>query len=454
MTTTNDLTKGKVSDVFLSFFFPMLFTNLLQQLYIFADNAIVGKGLGDNSFAAVGNMSSLTLLIIGFVQGVANGFSVVIAHKFGSRDISELKKSIAESIRLSVIISLILTIISIKFLKDILIVMKTDEVIMGESLIYGCIIFGGLTITMAYNLCSAVLRALGDSKTPFVAIVISSGINIILDCLFIFVMKTGVGGAAVATVIAQAVSVVICIIRLKKTEEIKLTLIDFRAGFLMPLNLLKNGIPMAFMNSVTAIGCIIVQSCVNDLGVEYTTAYSACNKYINLFMLPSVTAGFALSAFVSQNFGAKKYDRIRKGVSVSLVIGVVSYAVLGILMVFFPQILARVLINGQKPIELATNFLRICGSMFFALNFLFVFRSTVQGMGKPLVPMLSGILEMGIRIFIIIKYIGLWGFESTAYAEILAWIGALALNFTAYLIIMRNKERVSEQRKTSGTSEL
>ena len=437
MTKTNDLTEGKVSRVLLGFFFPMLFTNLLQQLYTFADTAIVGKGLGDNSLAAVGNMSALTLLIIGFAQGITNGFSVIVAQNFGSKDMSALRKSIAVSIKLSIILSVILTAISMIFLKSVLIAMKTDEIIIGESLIYGYIIFGGLTVTMAYNLFSCILRALGDSKTPFIAIMISSVINIILDCLFIFVLKTGVGGAAVATVIAQIFSVVICIIRLRKTDSIQLTREDFKKDFSLYLELLKNGIPMACMNSVTAVGCMIVQSYVNALGVIYTSAYSACNKYINLFMLPSVTASFSVSAFTSQNYGAKKYDRITSGVRVGLMIGLVSYLVLGMIMVFFPQALAKILLNGQQPIELAVRFLRISGSLFFTLNFLFVYRSTVQGMGKPLVPMFSGLLEMALRILVIVVCVPRIGFEATAYAEVVAWIGALVLNYVAYLLMVR-----------------
>ena len=215
---TNDLTVGKVSRVFLGFFFPMLFTNLLQQLYTFADAAIVGKGLGDNAFAAVGNMSALTLLIIGFAQGITNGFSVIVAQHFGSRDMHALRKSVAEAIKLSFVLSFILTAISLFFLKIVLNIMRTDTVILKESLVYGYIIFGGLIVTMAYNLCSCILRALGDSKTPFLAIMISSILNILLDCLCIFVLKMGVGGAAIATVLAQPISVIICVYRLRNCE--------------------------------------------------------------------------------------------------------------------------------------------------------------------------------------------------------------------------------------------
>lgn len=437
---TNNLTEGKVSRVFLGFFFPMLFTNLLQQLYTFADAAIVGKGLGDNAFAAVGNMSALTLLIIGFAQGITNGFSVIVAQHFGSRDMHALRKSVAEAIKLSFVLSFILTAISLFFLKIVLNIMRTDTVILKESLVYGYIIFGGLIVTMAYNLCSCILRALGDSKTPFLAIMISSILNILLDCLCIFVLKMGVGGAAIATVLAQLISVIICVYRLRKTECVHLIRDDFKRDFLLSLELLKNGVPMACMNSVTAVGCMIVQSHVNALGVAYTSAYSACNKYVNLFMLPSVTAGFSISAFTSQNYGAKKYGRIKLGVRVGVMIGLISYLVLGSSMVLFPETLAKLLLNGQQPIELAVKFLRISGSMFFTLNFLFIYRSTVQGMGKPFIPMCSGLLEMGMRILVIMLFIHRIGFEATAYAEVVAWIGAFGLNFVAYLTVMRKKQ--------------
>lgn len=432
MNSTKNLTEGKVSHVFFGFFFPMLFTNLLQQLYVFVDTAIVGKGLGDNALAAVGNISAFTLLIIGFAQGLAGGFSVIIALRFGSGDISALRKSAAEAVKLAVILSAGLTVLSFIFLKKTMLIMRTDAVILNESLTYGYIIFGGLAVTMAYNLCSGILRALGDSKTPFTAIMISSVINILLDCLFIFVIKTSVGGAAVATVAAQAVSAGICIGRLRKTECINLSRADFGREFSLSCELLRNGLPMACMNSITAVGCMIIQSYVNALGVEYTSAYSICNKYISLFMLPAVTAGFALSAFTSQNYGAGRHDRIRAGVLVGLIIGVVSYVILGGAMIVFPESLAGLMLSGRESIEAAAEFMRICGAGFILLNFLFVYRSAVQGLGKPLAPMCSGLIETALRIAVIVLFMKIIGFRAAGYAEICAWAGALAVNWAAW----------------------
>ncbi len=440
MNRTNDLTKGNVTKVMLSFFFPMLFTNLFQQLYTFVDTAIVGKGIGDHALGAVGNMSAFMFLIIGFLQGITNGFSVIIAQAFGAKDISALRKTIAASIKLSVSLALILTAISLISLKGALHIMQTDAAIFNDSLTYGYIMFGGMLVTMAYNLCAGILRAMGDSKTPFFAIMIASVVNIVLDCLFIFVLKTGVGGAAVATILAQLVSVVVCTMRLCKTEEVQLTCGNFKNDYRLFGVLLKNGIPMACMNSITAVGCIIVQSYVNALGVVYTCAYSACSKFVNLFMLPTVTGGFVVSAFTGQNDGAKQYARIRDGVRVGIMIGLVSYLLLGSILMLFPEYLVQILLTGNEPIELACSYLRVSGSMFWIINFMFVYRNAVQGMGKPLLPMISGVVEMVMRIFVIVMFLHQIGFKAAAYAEVSAWAGALLVNFVAYQIVIKKKQ--------------
>ena len=439
MNNTNDLTKGNVSKVMLRFFFPMLFANLFQQLYTFVDTAIVGKGLGDHALGAVGNMSAFMFLIIGFLQGITNGFSVIIAQAFGAKDIPALRKTIATAIKLSVSLALILTTISLLSLRSALHIMHTDDTIFNDSLTYGYIIFGGMIITMAYNLCAGILRAMGDSKTPFFAIMIASVVNVALDCLFIFVLKAGVGGAAVATLVAQWVSVVVCGSRLCKTKEMQLARSDFENDYALFAILLKNGIPMACMNSITAVGCIIIQSYVNALGVVYTCAYSACVKFVNLFMLPTVTIGFVMSAFTGQNDGAKQYVRVKEGIRVGLMIGLVSYVLLGSILILFPEYIVQILLTGNEPIALAGAYLRISGSMFWIINFMFVYRNAVQGMGKPLFPMISGVVEMVMRIFVIVMFLPKIGFNAAAYAEVSAWVGALLVNFVAYQIVIKNK---------------
>lgn len=441
MEKTHDLTQGKVLPQILRFYFPMFFTNMLQQVYNIADTAIVGKGLGDNPLAAVGNMASLCFLIVGFSVGLANGFCVPIAHDFGAKDYEQLRKSTASSIKLSLILTIILTIVSMLYLDDVLVLLQTSPLIMKDSLTYGYIIFGGLITTISYNLCAGILRSLGDSTTPFVAIVISTLTNIALNCLFIFGFGTGVEGVAIATVIAQIVSTLICLHKLIRIPVLKLKASDFKTDFSLYRKLLNNGVPMALMNSITAVGCMVVQYFVNGLGVAYTTAYSVCSRYVNMFIQPSCTAGYVMSSFTGQNHGAQRFDRIKKGLHVCIGIAVINFILLGAVCVFLPEFLAGLMVNGSKPIALICEFLPPCGVMMLFINLLFVYRSAVQGLGKPLFPMLSGIAEMIMRILVIYFGLDYFGFVTTAYADISAWIGALVMNIIPYYVFMHRLSR-------------
>ena len=436
MEQTNDLTRGKVLPQIMRFYFPMFFTNMLQQLYNIADTAIVGKGLGDNPLAAVGNMSSLSFLIVGFSVGLANGFCIPIAHSFGAKDYTRLRKTTASAIKLSVFLTAILTLVSLVYLEDVLILLQTSPLIIKDSLIYGYIIFGGLITTIAYNLCAGILRSLGDSNTPFLAIVISTIVNIVLNCFFIFICNTGVEGVAIATIIAQVISTIICLHKLRRIEILKLQKTDFEADFTLYGHILQNGVPMALMNSITAVGCMVMQYFINGLGVAYTTTYSVCNKYVNMFIQPSCTAGFVMSSFTGQNHGANRYDRIKQGLHVCVGIAVITYILLGSITFFFPEFLGSLMMNGDKPIALAGEFLPPCGVMMIFINLLFVYRSAVQGLGKPLIPMLSGVMEMIMRISVIVFFLDRFGFVTTAYADIAAWVGALAMNISAYYILV------------------
>ncbi len=442
-----DFTKGSAVKTIMMFYWPLLLTNMLQQLYNFADTLIVGKGLGDHALAAVGNMGSLFFLIVGFSMGISNGFGIIIAQRFGAKKYEDLKRNIAGTIELALLIACILTAVSVVFLPDALRLLRTDEIIMKDSLKYGYIVFGGLICSITYNVSACILRSLGDSRTPLKAIIISSVINLMLDSLLIFVLHTGVEGAAIATVFSQIVSAIVCISKLVTIDYIKLERKHFINEKSVYLTLMKNGVPMAFMNSITAVGCMVVQYFVNGFGVDYTSAYSACSKYINLFMNPAGTAGNAMSAYTSQNYGAGKYDRINKGLKVCLTIAIASYVVLGSIMFFLPTQLAQILLEGEKPISLAGQYLPVCGLMLVNVDCLFVFRSGVQGMGKPLMPMLSGILEMIMRVLVIALFMNRMGFRAAAYAEAGAWIGALLINMIAFYKILLPELKCEAKRK-------
>lgn len=444
---TIDFTDGKPAGLILRFFWPLLMTSMCQQLYNFVDSMIVGRGISDNALAAVGNMGSLFFLIVGFSFGLANGFGIMIAQSFGAKDFDELHHRLAGTIQLGVVLAVGLTIFSVLFLPNALTYLRTDPIIFQDSLKYGYILFGGLFVGITYNISAAILRSLGDSQTPLISIVVSSVTNLCLDSLFIFVFKMGVEGAAIATIIAQVVSVCICLKKLFSIEMIRLSKSDFANNQRVWLLLISNGLPMALMNSITAIGCMVVQYFVNGYGVVYTAAYAACSKYLNLFMNPAGTMANAISAYTSQNYGAKKYDRIVDGIKFGLKIVTAFYVVLGGVMILFPANLARVLLSGKDQIDLVCIFLPTCGIMLIILNILFIVRAAVQGMGKPMLPMISGIMEMVLRTAVISLLMSRIGFRATAFAEISAWIGALVINAYAmfkYLLPSIKMKRVLE----------
>ena len=427
-----DFTKGSITKSLLSFFFSMLFANILQQFYSFADMVVIGKGLGDKAVAAVGNFTTLSFLITGFIMGVTNGFSVVISQTYGEKNFTAFRKTAVLSITLSALSALYLTGIGLWCLRPVLRIMQTDQELLKDCLSYGYVIFGGLTVTVFYNLFSAMLRAVGDSRTPMLAIVVSSCVNIALDILFLFVFDTGVAGPAWATILAQFLSVLILQGRLFRIGELRLSGCDYVFDYKLGKELLRNGVPMALMNSITSVGCIFVQSRINGYGVVYTSAYSVCNKYLNFFMLPGITLGFAVSAFSGQNFGAKKFERICGGVKAACIITLVSSLFFGMVLFFFAEPLAGLMLAGREAIGYTAVFLRFLALFLVLLNLLFVFRSCVQGMGRPAVPMCSGIMEMAVRIGVVFLGLPVFGFAAAVYAEGAAWIGALTLNLAAY----------------------
>lgn len=441
-----DFTKGSITKALLSFFFSMLLANILQQFYSFADMVIIGKGLGDTAVAAVGNFTTFSFFITGFIMGMTSGFSVVISQAYGEKDFAAFRRAAASSITLSVLAALYLTGIGLWCLRPFLHIMRTEQMLIADCLSYGYVIFGGLTVTVFYNLFSAMLRAVGDSRTPLLAVVASSCINIGLDILFLFLLDVGVAGAAWATILAQLVSVAICGGRLFTIREFRLSGCDFAFDFdyKMERELLRNGVPMALMNSVTSVGCIFVQSCINGYGIAYTSAYSVCNKYLNLFMLPGITLGFAVSAFSGQNFGAGKFERIRRGMKSACLLALFWSLFLGMILFFFAKPLAGLILTGQEAIAYTSVFLKFLALFLVLLNLLFVCRSCVQGMGKPAVPMCSGIAEMAIRIGVIFFGLPVLGFAATAYAEGAAWVGALFLNLASCLHFFRHMEREHE----------
>ena len=434
MAYTKNMTEGKPFPIIFAYFIPVLCSTLCQQLYSIIDTIVVGKGIDDMALAAVGATGSITFFIFGFIMGLGSGMAVLMAQAYGSGNYDRLRKTITMGMISCGIVGLAIMVISIVSMRPLLLLLNTDRLILDDALLYITMILAGIPLMLAYNCLSAILSALGDSRTPLVAVLISSAVNIFLDVLFIMGFHMGVEGAALGTLIAQTCSGVFCFIKVRKITFIRLEKSDWRMDFSLIKEEFGVGIPVAFMNSVTAVGCLLLQYFVNLLGVNYTAAYSACSRITEFMMQPCGAAGTAMSTFAGQNLGAGKIDRIKQGLKSSFGISAVLALITGCLLLFAPEQLASLMLSDQENIGLSVGYLRICGSMMWSISFLFLTRNTCQGMGFTMIPMVSGFLELAARVVVVIWLSPSLGYTAIAIAEVSAWTSALLLN-GIYLII-------------------
>ena len=433
---TSNMVTGNSLKLIVSFFLPLLWGNLFQQIYSIVDSIIVGKGISDKALAAVGATGTLNFLILGFVVGMTRGFGVLFAQSFGKDDIAMLQSHIKSAKRLCITISIIFTLICIVFLRSLLTFMSTPADIFDDAYNYFVIILAGIFITVMNNLAITILQSLGDSKTPLYAMIISSIVNIILDIILVMVLGSGVSGAAIATVFSQIVSYYYCLRQMKK-----LVILEFSSETIDTTpELLKIGLPVAFMNSITASGAMILQYFVNLMGSSYVAAYSACMRFAGLFEQFGASVGLAIMTFVGQNMGAKKYHRIRKGVFEGILLSCVVNLPLAALQIFFPKALAGMLLSDPLIISYCAEFLPILGIALFPLGWLFIYRYAVQGIGNTFLPMLSGFLEVLLR-FSFCMTLGKLSFRGIAISEVSAWIGAFIMLMITYFVLMHELQK-------------
>lgn len=450
MAYTKNMTEGKPFPLIFAYFIPVLCSTLCQQLYSIIDTIVVGKGIDDMALAAVGSTGGITFFIFGFIMGLGSGMAVLMAQAYGSGNYERLRKTITMGFISCGIVGLIIMVLSIAFMRPLLLLLNTSEVILGDALLYVIMILAGIPLMLAYNCLSAILSALGDSRTPLVAVLISSGVNIVLDIFFIIICKMGVEGAALGTLIAQTCSGIFCFLKVKKITFIHLRKEDWMPDMPLIMEEFRVGVPVAFMNSVTAVGCLLLQYFVNKLGVNYTAAYSACSRITEFMMQPCAAAGMTMSTYAGQNLGAGKVDRIKQGLRSSFGIAVALALITAALLLFVPQQLTSLMLSDSENIGLAVGYLRICGSMMWAISFLFLTRNTLQGMGFTVVPMVSGFLELASRVIVVIWLAPKLGYTAIAVAEVSAWTSAFALN-GIYLLI-KLKKLSSQKLSVKNTS--
>lgn len=439
MAKVKDMTVGSPTKNILKFCLPLMIGNLFQQFYNMADTIIVGQFVGKNALSAVGSVGSLNFMIVGSVIGLCSGFAIPVAQRFGAQDIKGLKKYVANIIYTSVVLSVVFTAGAVLLTNPLLKLLNTPEEIYGDAYSYIVIIFAGISATMFYNLLASIVRALGDSKTPLYFLLFSSFFNIGLDLLLIIVFRMGVRGAAVATVVSQFISGVLCLIYVKRSFPILHVTKETRdLDFKFVKELLRNGLPLALQFSITAIGSVMLASCVNNLGADIIAAITIGGKTQLMIMLPAETIGITMATYCGQNLGAEKYDRIKKGVGRAVVVALVYSAIAFTVARFFgPYISLAFIDKGEtEVISLAQQYINM-GSYFYPiLAVLFVLRNSIQGVGYSVTAMTTGMFELVARGIMGYGFVNRFGYDAACIANPVAWFAADVFLIPAYLFIM------------------
>jgi putative MATE family efflux protein len=439
------LTTGRPWRVILSFSIPLLLGNVVQQMYQFADAVVVGRHLGVESLAAVGATGSLLFLLIGFAWGLTSGFAIPIAQAFGAGDGAAVRRSVATGVILTGITSVVLTIVAPLIAAPTLALLQTPPELMAEATIFTQISFIGASATMFFNYLSAIIRAIGDSRTPLIFLTVSCALNVGLVILMVGPLEWGVGGAALATVVAQAVSVALCLefVR-RRLPMLHLRRADWRVTRDDLREHLRLGLPMGFQASIIAIGTLTVQVALNTLGSEAVAAYTTASRVDGLAVAFLSSLGLASSMYAAQNLGGRRPDRIRRGVVEGTWMAIAAGVALGAIIIAFGAPMVRLFVGegSDEVVELAHLMLIINGCGYWALGVLFVLRGALQGLGHTLVPTVTGVIELVMRVGAALVLGTLIGFEGVALSNPLAWLGAIVLLVPAYVRAHRSLARM------------
>lgn len=442
-----DLTVGSPMKLIIGFALPMFLGLLFQQFYSIIDTMIVGKYLGVNPFAGVGSTGSLNFIVIGFCTGLCSGFAVPVAQFFGAKDDTNLRKCVANSIYLCVAFAAIFTTIMLVFCKPILHLMKTPDDIFEYAYIYIFIIFAGIPCTILYNVTAAMIRAMGDSKSPIIFLAISSVLNIGLDFLLIVGLGMNVNGAALATVISQGIAGIICVIYMRKRFDIlKMQPGDMKVDTSLMARLTGIGIPMGLQYSITGIGTVILQSAVNSLGSLYVASMSAGTKINILMVCPLDALGQTMAPYAGQNVGAKKIERVGQGLRAACIIGFIISAITFVAVRVGAQEMTRLFLDKPDPriMENSAYFLSVVSFFYALLTIVNTWRFTIQGMGYSSFAVIAGIMEMIARGMAGMVLVPHFGFFGACIASPLAWLFADVFLIPAYFWCKKRTARKLE----------
>ena len=439
-----DMTVGTPWKIILNFTIPIVIGNIFQQFYSMVDTVIVGKFVGTKALAAVGSTGTIGFLILGFLMGLTAGFTVLTSQRFGAGDMPGMRKTVGSAAVLSVIVSVVMTVISMAFMKPLLILMNTPADIFQDAYKYIMIICAGIFTQVLYNLVSSILRALGNSKTPLYFLILAAVLNIVLDLVFIIFFHWGAPGAAWATVVSQGVSGLLCLIYIwKAVPELKMKREDWHFDKYIAGKQISVGIPMGLQFSITAIGTMMVQSSLNILGSYAVAAFTAGSKIESIFTQAFVAIGTAMSTYNAQNIGARKLDRVRKGFRSADVIGCTYGVLVGFILFFVGKYFAYLFIsdNAEVVIPMVETYLQCVGMFMIPLYVVNSYRNGFQGMGYGLLPMLSGVAELVGRGIMAIVASNKKSYTMACMASPFAWIVATVLLIGLYFYVMKDMKK-------------
>ena len=424
---SNSMTQGNPLKVMLQFAFPLLIGNLLQQTYNIIDAAIVGQSLGAQALASVGASTSVQFLVLGFCMGSCTGFGIPVAKYFGAGDLKHMKNIIFNGAVLTAVIAVIITVLCTLLCPWILQVLSVQSDIYANAYSYLMIIFLGLPFTLLYNYLSSILRAVGDSRTPFLFLAFSAVLNIFLDLFFILVAGWGCAGAAFATIAAQAISGILClIVIIRRMEVLWLSKENRVVRGDSITELLQMGLPTGLQFSITAIGSMVMQSANNGLGGDYVSAFTAGAKLKQFTMCPFDAIATSVSVFCSQNYGAGKIDRIHKGLRQGIAVGVGYGLFAGLILIFAGRPLSMIFVSKDASgvLDASAKYLRCMGYFYWSLGILNVTRMVTQGLGHSGRAFFSGVTEMIARTIVSLGFVEAFGYTAICFADQTAWIAA------------------------------
>ncbi len=442
-----NMTEGRPVPLIFSFAIPLMIGNVFQQLYTVVDTMVVGKALGVNALAALGAADWMNWMMLGIIQGFTQGFGILLAQEFGAKRYDNLRRSVGNSAALSLLSAIVLLGIGQLLARPVLELLNTPARILPDALLYLRIMYLGIPVVMAYNLLASVLRSLGDGQTPLHAMVVAAVTNILLDLLFVLVLGFGIAGAAAATLIAQLISSLFCLHHIRKIDILSLQAADFRPCGRLPFRLLMLGFPMAFQNAIISVGGMIVQFVVNGFGVLFIAGFTATNKLYGVLEVAATSYGYAMVTYTGQNLGARRTDRIRKGVKSAVLIALLTSLFIAFLMLVFGKGILGWFISGtpeefEQTLQIAYYYLAVMSICLPILYILHITRSAIQGMGNTILPLVSGIAEFVMRAATAVFLPMLIGEHGIFYAEIMAWTGAVVILIISYFIVIRKMEQL------------